>query len=239
MVWLAALHDAQLPATDPIIVSRSELGADDFDPELFILPAVCIEEHMTEERLRKLKLFLVDVEHKFQAEGGNEPSVDIPTTGEKKLPIDQTPDYPKLVADEPGLAAILIGNHEEAVACFKAKAYTACTVLLGSILEGCLAYLAKTSLVSKHDGCTYEKCTLGPLLDLAKKHNWIGNSFVGFPNVLHNCRNLIHPYKRLGAKIDLDVHSCMFCFTVLNATIQQLNKTRQERLPASQMPDSM
>lgn len=231
VAWLAALHDAQFRQAEPVISPRPDLGTEDFDPDLFIMPAVCTADHMTAERLRQLELFLVDVENEFTARGTHTETEPTTLPTQTAAAIDSPPDYSELIADEPDLARIIAEHHHEAVKCLKAGAYTASTVLLGSVLEGCLAYLVKKDMAKK-DGkkasFNVESWSLCRLVEQAQTLSWFTTIPQEFARLMRLQRNVVHPYRKLKEDWHPSVQSCENSFDSLNHVIRQLAKLHED-----------
>ena len=178
------------------------------------------------EITRALNTFLVHEGYKVERPNGRPRIVECnPALGapgslasvELKVTMDE-------VVTDPELAKVLQGRLDEAQTCTDNGCYVAAIIMLGSLLEGVLleAACARVGLTERER----KDISLNRLLELARRHGWIGLDVLKYCHTLREYRNLVHPHAqiRLGEPIDRD--SLNMSWPVVHATLNDLAATK-------------
>lgn len=145
------------------------------------------------------------------------------------------PDFGRLTSDVT-LEAVLTNRWLEAQRCVDADAHIAAIILMGSLLEGALLSVAlknvstavQASASPKDPKTTKAKqpydWTLSSLIDVAHECGWIEQDAKQFSHVLRGFRNMIHPWEQAKMSYLPDEDTCVICWEVVRAALNDLAK---------------
>ena len=146
----------------------------------------------------------------------------------------QRPEFGALIAD-PRMLGILERRWAETLACKRAGAHLAATVMLGGLLEA--LFLARINRLSNlapvftakvapkgKDGKTkaLKEWGLKDFLDVAQELGWIRQSAKDVAEVLRDYRNYIHPEKELSHGITVDAQDTTMFVGVFCSIAEQI-----------------
>jgi hypothetical protein len=108
--------------------------------------------------------------------------------------------------------------------------------MMGSILE---ALLLARALLSPTDAYRSSRAprsregknvpiqdwNLNTLIDIAVDIGWIKTDRGMFCHAPRESRNIVHPWAQVSTKADFDLSTCVTCWYVLNASVDDLLKT--------------
>jgi hypothetical protein len=147
---------------------------------------------------------------------------------------DVAPDFSKLVSDTT-MQSILVRRWNECVACVKAKAPLAATVMMGGLLEGLLLakinQLSDQSVVFKAKTAPRDKASktlplkewgLKNYIDVAHELGWISQTTKDVGVVMRDYRNFIHPQKELSHGIQLHTQDAEMMWEIAKNVTHQL-----------------
>ncbi|WP_329521872.1 hypothetical protein [Spirillospora sp. NBC_01491] len=127
------------------------------------------------------------------------------------------------VIQDPRLAAVLQSRLDEAQTSTENGCHVSAIIMLGSLLEGALLEAARTRLAPPPPPNHLKSLTLFKLLELARKHRWIGADALMYPcDALREYRNLVHPNAQLRMGDPPDRDTVDMCWPVVNATLNDL-----------------
>ena len=119
--------------------------------------------------------------------------------------------------------------------CMGVKSYLAVLLLVGSVLEGLLMSVAtdnegdfRRCMNKGQEGKDFSKWSLGELIDVAHKTNWIENYQEGCMDVLRNFRNYIHPRQALEDKFYPQKDMVNLALEILTGIVNTIKKKQQE-----------
>ncbi|MFD1546011.1 hypothetical protein ACFSJ0_53855 [Nonomuraea guangzhouensis] len=124
------------------------------------------------------------------------------------------------VVHDPTFAKVLQGRLDEARTCTDNGCHVAAIIMLGSLLEGVLLDAIHTRL--GQPSSPPQQHTMHDLINLARRHRFIGLDVQKFCHTLRDYRNLVHPHAqvRMGEPPDRDTVD--MCWPVVNATLNDL-----------------
>jgi hypothetical protein len=143
----------------------------------------------------------------------------------------EPPDFGKLT---PSLAPLLTSRWHETDAALRGGAYLAALVMMGSLLEGALyaAVVADQAAASSSHAVPKDRVTgkpreisqwtLSDLINVAHECGWIQVDVRDFSHVVRDYRNLIHPAKQHQVGFVPDRDTCMICWEVVRAAMNDL-----------------
>lgn len=122
---------------------------------------------------------------------------------------------------------VIAHDKEEAEICYKNKAYNACQVMLGSVMEGTLRYAMIRKRISFNENATLEN-----LLSLAKTYSLLpqGETYLG--QMIRDYRNLVHPGKQLAENRTPTRESAELARKACEFVLSELQKSLVAYLPA-------
>ncbi len=121
---------------------------------------------------------------------------------------------------------VIASDYEEMELCFSSKAYKACHIMSGSIMEAALGYGLKRLRVNFSP-----ESTLSEFLELSKKHKLLPQSEAHYGQALRYYRNLIHPHKYMEEKRDISKESAAMVRETCQYMLQELEKCLANYLP--------
>jgi hypothetical protein len=124
------------------------------------------------------------------------------------------------VVQDPQFAKILQGRLDEARTCTDNGCHVAAIIMLGSLLEGVLLDAIHTRLRQAQP--SPQQQSLHDLIELARRHRFIGVDVQKFCHTLRDYRNLVHPHKQLRMGEPPDRDTVDMCWPVVNATLNDL-----------------
>jgi hypothetical protein len=142
------------------------------------------------------------------------------------------PDFTPVAAD-PRLAAHLQVLWQEAAASYKAEAFLATVIMLGSLLEGALlgkaqanraAAIGATKAPMDKTGkvLDLEKWRLVQLIEVASELHWIKKDRGDYSTTLRDYRNLVHPWKAASTGYSVDRGTANVSWQVVKETLRDL-----------------
>lgn len=158
---------------------------------------------------------------------------------QKKKVLVNAPNLSSLTSHMPNLEDVIRDRWLEAQKCQHAHAYLASVVMMGSILEALL--LARASLSQPeafrsasaprrkdNTNVPINSWTLNTLIDVAVDLKWLKIDRGKFGHALRESRNIVHPWAHVSTGADFDEATCITCWHVLNASVEDLlNSTTQ------------
>ena len=173
-----------------------------------------------------IQVTLVSVEPQLR-----ERNASMPTPESKETPLEDSPDFHKLVPDS-SLADVLLFRWQEAQRCVQGEAYLAAVVMMGSILEGVLlhrfendlqaVYRANSSPKERGKPRPINKWGLSTLIDVAHEVGWLQGDVKRSSHALRESRNLVHPYMQRLQQDKPDRDTCSICWPVVRAAVSDL-----------------
>ncbi len=147
-------------------------------------------------------------------------------------PFEEAPQFERLVPDG-ALAQILSSRWDEAEKCVGAGAYLSAVVMMGSVLEGVLLHRAEQDpRTAGRAKCSPKDRTgkvkplrewgLTALIDVAQEVGWLQGDVHAFSHALRDYRNLVHPHKQRQDGACPDENTCLICWQVVKAAIDDL-----------------
>ncbi len=150
--------------------------------------------------------------------------------------VQTMPDF-NWVIDAP-LKEILEIRWREADSAVQARAYLACIILLGSLIEGALLYKVEQNPAVANRATTcpkevdasgktkpkvFSSWTLESLITVAHEVGWLRREVKDFASVLRLYRNLVHPNEQRKQSIYPTDTTCEVCFPVVRAALRDLS----------------
>lgn len=184
---------------------------------------------LTADLRRRIRVF-EDIEREL-AYGGSE-SADYDQSNEAIDHIGD--DYEALTNHIPGLTEQIRGRFAEIQKCYRAGAYLASVVMIGSVLEGLLvarcrmsapdAYRTQSAPKKRGDkpAPRIENWTLNDLIDVAAEKGWVNRDREYFSHALRKSRNVVHPMEQIRIKTSFDKNTCLICWHALAGAITDL-----------------
>jgi hypothetical protein len=179
-----------------------------------------------EKAILALNAFLIHEGYKVQRPGGRPKIVECdPVDGgpTDAAPVQLQTTLHDLVRDSQ-LARILQSRLDEAQTCRSNGAYTACIILLGSLLEGVLIVTGQQRLTAA-EARRIPRETLENLIDFAHGREWIQSDARNFSQELRRYRNLVHPWAEVRAGHPPDRDTVDMCWPVIIAALNDLAAT--------------
>ena len=163
---------------------------------------------------------------------------DAPTAQSHQSSSDAPPQFSPLIGDV-NMQAILNRRWIECVACLKAGAPLAATVMMGGILEGLLLarinQLEDRAPVVRAAAAPRDKESRKTLdlrdwglknyIDVAHELKWISTTAKDIGEVVRDYRNFIHPQKELSHGIRLSTEDAQMMWEVAKSVTHQILKT--------------
>ncbi|MDR3707158.1 MAG: hypothetical protein P4L33_02575 [Capsulimonadaceae bacterium] len=121
--------------------------------------------------------------------------------------------------------------YREAYSCMQAKSYVACTILLGSLLEGILSAVVQVyhddainaKAAQRRQNDAIEAWDLVTLINVAKELGWITQDTKELAHRLRSFRNSVHPNELVKASPNLDKASTKLLIDTVVICIRDLN----------------
>ncbi|MDX3854222.1 hypothetical protein [Streptomyces sp. AK02-01A] len=135
------------------------------------------------------------------------------------------------VVSDPDLATAVQLRLDEARTCYEHGAYTSAIIMLGSLLEGVLAFAAQVRVSDVRMPKPLRSMGLNDFVDFAYKNKWIEHDAKLASELVRHYRNLVHPLaeKRTGHSPNRDTLD--MCWPVVNATLNDLAATATAAAP--------
>lgn len=140
-----------------------------------------------------------------------------------------------LVTCDTHLARILADRWREADVCHRAGSFFAASVLIGSILEGCLLARVRLALAASHDfvekpdrksAMDANEWGLANLLAVCANEGWIRQERHRLGHVLRESRNLVHPANIEEAGDEVDERTVRTYWEILQGTVEDLVRSQ-------------
>lgn len=144
------------------------------------------------------------------------------------------PDFEQLdvTADE---ARELAGTWEEAARCYRAGAFLAATIMLGSLLEALLLLALKSNrkliqargirfMDNRGQERAPEKWSLGEMIEAASSLGWTSPKVKAFSHSIREYRNLVHPELRRRPSDLPRSDECIIASIIISGTVSELRR---------------
>ena len=147
--------------------------------------------------------------------------------------IFPAPTLTKLTHIMPDLEAVVQQRWLEAQKCQHAESYVAAVVMMGSVLEALLlarcslspgdAYRAAAAPKEKTGkNIAIPNWNLHSLVEVSVECGWLKSDRGKFSHALRESRNIVHPYEHARSNANFDESTCVTCWHVLNASVEDL-----------------
>ena len=142
------------------------------------------------------------------------------------------PDMLEVTHDEQ--FAVILGNRwKEADVCHRAGSYFAATVVIGSVLEGCLLARIRFAIKLGHDfkklpegkSKNADDWGLANLLAVSSQEGWIRAERHKLGHILKDSRNLVHPANIVTVGAEIDERSTRTYWEILQGVVEDLVKS--------------